>query len=137
VTSDTFFFTNGGAEANENAIRIARLVTGRHKVLARYRSYHGSTAGAITLTGDPRRWNAGAGTAGDRPRARLPTSGAAATRSRWTLRCARSRTSSAYEGPGNIAAFIVESVVGTNGLLVPPTVTCKACARSAAATGSC
>src|ERR1041384_4470899 len=53
---DTFFFTNGGAEAVENAIRIARVVTGRHKILVRYRSYHGGTAGALTLTGDPRRW---------------------------------------------------------------------------------
>src|SRR5271169_4347841 len=53
---DTFFFTNGGAEANENAIKIARFFTGRHKILARYRSYHGATAGAISLTGDPRRW---------------------------------------------------------------------------------
>src|SRR3989475_4618871 len=52
---DAFFFTNGGAEANENAIRIARLATGRHKILARYRSYHGATAGSMTLTGDPRR----------------------------------------------------------------------------------
>ena len=50
------FFTNGGAEANENAIKLARWYTGRHKVIARYRSYHGATAGAITLTGDPRRW---------------------------------------------------------------------------------
>ena len=50
------FFTNGGAEANENAVRMARLHTGRHKVLAAYRSYHGATAGAIALTGDPRRW---------------------------------------------------------------------------------
>src|SRR5262247_3453619 len=53
---ETFFFTNGGAEANENAIRVARVVTGRHKVLVRYRAYHGGTAGALTLTGDPRRW---------------------------------------------------------------------------------
>ena len=52
------FFTNGGAEANENAIKVARWVTGRHKVIARYRSYHGATGGAITLTGDPRRWHA-------------------------------------------------------------------------------
>ena len=52
---DAFFFTNGGAEANENAIRIARLFTGRHKIAARYRSYHGGTAGSLTLTGDPRR----------------------------------------------------------------------------------
>ena len=50
------FFTNGGAEANENAIKLARWYTGRHKIVARYRSYHGATAGAITLTGDPRRW---------------------------------------------------------------------------------
>ena len=53
---DTFFFTNGGAEAVENAIRVARVVTGRHKILVRYRSYHGGTAGALSLTGDPRRW---------------------------------------------------------------------------------
>src|SRR6201988_3195696 len=53
---DTFFFTNGGAEAVENAIRVARGVTGRHKILVRYRAYHGGTAGALTLTGDPRRW---------------------------------------------------------------------------------
>ena len=52
----TFFFTLGGADANENAIKAARLYTGRHKILTRYRSYHGATAGAIALTGDPRRW---------------------------------------------------------------------------------
>src|SRR5216117_3834113 len=50
------FFTNGGAEANENAVKLARMATGRHKVLARYRSYHGATGAAITLTSDPRRW---------------------------------------------------------------------------------
>src|SRR5213594_3842219 len=61
---DAFFFTNGGAEANENAIRIARLVTGRHKIGARYRSYHGGTAGSLTLTGDPRRWAAEPGIPG-------------------------------------------------------------------------
>src|SRR5258706_12925435 len=53
---DVFFFTNGGSEANENAFKIARAVTGRQKILARYRSYHGATAGAIAATGDPRRW---------------------------------------------------------------------------------
>src|SRR5882762_10792342 len=61
---DTFFFTNGGAEANENAIKIARFFTGRHKILTRYRSYHGATAGAISLTGDPRRWAAEPGIPG-------------------------------------------------------------------------
>src|SRR3974390_1820724 len=61
---DTFFFTNGGAEANENAIKIARFYTGRHKIIARYRSYHGATAGALSLTGDPRRWAAEPGIPG-------------------------------------------------------------------------
>src|SRR3954462_12868162 len=55
---DVFFFTNGGAEANENAIKLAGMATGGHKILARYRSYHGATAGSITLTGAPRRWAA-------------------------------------------------------------------------------
>src|SRR5438046_4542375 len=58
------FFTNGGAEANENAVKLARWATGRHKILARYRSYHGATAGSITLTGDPRRWAAEPGIPG-------------------------------------------------------------------------
>src|SRR5205814_5320298 len=61
---DVFFFTNGGAEANENAIKLARMATGRHKILARYRSYHGATAGSVTLTGDPRRWAAEPGIPG-------------------------------------------------------------------------
>src|SRR6187431_561038 len=54
---DVFFFTNGGAEANENAFKIARAATGRQKILARYRSYHGATGGVIGATGDPRRWS--------------------------------------------------------------------------------
>src|SRR5207249_3848883 len=61
---DTFFFTNGGSEANENAVKIARFFTGRHKILARYRSYHGATAGSISLTGDPRRWSTEPGVPG-------------------------------------------------------------------------
>src|SRR5438552_3983943 len=58
------FFTNGGAEANENAIKLARWYTGRQKIVARYRSYHGATAGAISATGDPRRWPAEPGVPG-------------------------------------------------------------------------
>jgi len=58
------FFTNSGAEATENALRMARLHTGKHKILAAYRSYHGATAGAITMTGDPRRWGAEPGLPG-------------------------------------------------------------------------
>src|SRR5438093_3226027 len=61
---DTFFFTNGGAEANENAVKLARQFTGRHKILSFYRSYHGATAGAMILTGDPRRWASEPGMAG-------------------------------------------------------------------------
>src|SRR4029453_15889663 len=61
---EVFFFTNGGAEANENAMKIARAFTGRHKILARYRSYHGGTHGAMALTGDPRRWSTEPGVPG-------------------------------------------------------------------------
>ena len=74
------FFTNGGAEANENAIKLARMVTGRHKVIARYRSYHGATHGAVSLTGDPRRWPVEPGHGGHRARVRslhLPLPGRA------------------------------------------------------------
>jgi taurine--2-oxoglutarate transaminase len=116
---DTFFFTNGGAESNENAIRIARVVTGRHKVLARYRSYHGGTAGAIALTGDPRRWASEPG---------LPGIVRAPDFHKWGRRepepadlCLRELEDVIrYEGSANIAAFILEPIVGTNGILIPP-----------------
>jgi taurine---2-oxoglutarate transaminase len=117
------FFTNGGAEANENAIKIARWATGRHKIIARYRSYHGATAGAITLTGDPRRWAAEPGIPGV-VRAMDPYR----YRCRWcgdklacTLDCLNHIADIIqFEGPQTIAAVIVESVVGTNGLIIPP-----------------
>ena len=87
---DVFFFTNGGAEANENAIKLARLATGRHKILARYRSYHGATAGSITLTGDPRRWAAEPGIpASSTCSIRITASRAAGTRPRSRWRCSR------------------------------------------------
>jgi taurine--2-oxoglutarate transaminase len=116
---DTFFFTNGGAEANENAIRVARAVTGRHKILVRYRSYHGGTAGAIALTGDPRRWGAEPSIPGI---VRIPDF------HKWGRKDPEPVAQSLrdieevirYEGGPNIAAVIVESVVGTNGILVPP-----------------
>lgn len=116
---DTFFFTNGGAEANENAIRIARVVTGRHKILARYRSYHGGTAGAISLTGDPRRWPSEPGMAGV---VRAPDFHKWGRRNPEPVDSALRELEDVirYEGAGNIAAFIVETVVGTNGILVPP-----------------
>ena len=104
------FFTLGGAEANENAIRMARLYNGRQKVLAQYRSYHGATAGAITLTGDPRRWPNEPGIPGvvhvlnphHRPGRPVDTADQALEVLEETIE---------LEGPGTIAAFILEPVV--------------------------
>ena len=115
---DAFFFTNGGAEANENAFKIARAVTGRQKILARYRSYHGGTAAAIAATGDPRGWS-------QPPMPGIvhvldPYHGVArgwddaATSLRYLEEVIQ------LEGPHTIAAFILETVTGTNGVLVPP-----------------
>jgi taurine---2-oxoglutarate transaminase len=117
------FFTNGGAEANENAIKLARWATGRHKVIARYRSYHGATAGAITLTGDPRRWHAEPG---------IP--GVVRMLDPYTYRCPAGHPDPCpvcsgaphleellqYENPDTVAAVILETVTGTNGLIPPP-----------------
>jgi taurine---2-oxoglutarate transaminase len=117
------FFTNGGAEANENAIKLARWYTGRHKLVARYRSYHGATAGAITLTGDPRRWLAEPG---------IP--GVVRMLDPYTYRCPAGHPDPCpvctgaphleeilqYEGPQTVAAVILETITGTNGVIVPP-----------------
>ena len=117
------FFTNGGAEANENAIKLARWYTGRHKIIARYRSYHGATAGAITLTGDPRRWPAEPG-----------ISGVVRMLDPYTYRCPAGHPDPCpvctgaphleeilqYEGAQTVAAVIMETVTGTNGVIVPP-----------------
>lgn len=116
---DAFFFTNGGAEANENAIRIARLFTGRHKIGARYRSYHGGTAGALTLTGDPRRWAAEPGIPGV---FRIPEFYHGVDKRTETTEEVLARTEEIIqlEGANTIAAIIVEPVTGTNGILIPP-----------------
>ncbi len=116
---DTFFFTNGGAEANENAIKLARLVTGRHKILARYRSYHGGTAGAMTLTGDPRRWANEPGIPGV-VRVMDPYHGIQRGWDTADESLALLEETIQLEGPNTIAAFILETVTGTNGILVPP-----------------
>lgn len=118
------FFTNGGADANEYAIRLARHHTGRQKVLARYRSYHGSTATAITLTGEPRRWANGVLDAnvvhffGPYEYRSEFWAGSAAEESERALRHLAHTIE--LEGPGTIAALILETVTGTNGILVPP-----------------
>jgi taurine--2-oxoglutarate transaminase len=116
---DVFFFTNGGAEANENAIRIARLATGRHKILARYRSYHGATGGSITLTGDPRRWASEPGLPGVvhvlDPYHGIERGWDSADEALATL-----EEVIQLEGSHTIAAFILETVTGTNGVLIPP-----------------
>ena len=118
------FFTNGGADAVENAVRMARVVTGKRKVLSMYRSYHGNTSTAITLTGDPRRW------------ANEPSDGSVAHffgpypyRSAFHSSSPEEETQRALEhleqtivleGASTIGAIIIESVVGTNGVLIPP-----------------
>lgn len=116
---DTFFFTNGGAEATENAVKLARAFTGRHKILARYRSYHGATSGSITLTGDPRRWANEPGIPGV-VHVLDPYHG---IQHGWdsaedSLRMLEEIIQ--LEGPQTIGGFILETVTGTNGILVPP-----------------
>jgi taurine--2-oxoglutarate transaminase len=116
---DKVFFTLGGAEAIENAIKLARHFTGRYKVLARYRSYHGATMGAMSLTGDPRRWPNEPGLVGV---VRYPDT------HRWGEKDPRPVEESLrgledvirYEGPQTIAAVFLETIVGTNGILIPP-----------------
>jgi taurine--2-oxoglutarate transaminase len=115
---DAFFFTNGGAEANENAMKLARWVTGRLKILAFYRSYHGGTAGAISATGDPRRW-----TEPSLPGLVHVLNPYHGIQRGWdTAEQALTYLEEVIqlEGPSTIAGFIMEPVVGTNGVLVPP-----------------
>lgn len=117
------FFCLGGADANENAIKIARAFTGRHKIIARYRSYHGATHGAVALTGDPRRWPA---------EPAIP--GVVHVFDPYCYRCHFGWTPETchrecithiedvirFEGPQNVAALFLEGVTGSNGLIVPP-----------------
>ena len=115
---DVFFFTNGGAEANENAMKIARAVTGRLKILAFYRSYHGGTAGAISATGDPRRWSEPS-----MPGVIHVVNPYHGIQRGWDSAeqaLEHLEETIQLEGPNTIAAFIVETVVGTNGVLIPP-----------------
>ncbi len=118
-----FFFTLGGAEANENAIRAARLYTGRSKILSRYRSYHGGTNLCMQLTGDPRRWANEPGTPGiirvldPRP---YDYSFGESDEEKTRNNLVYLEEVIQYEGPETIAAMIIETVTGTNGILAPP-----------------
>jgi taurine--2-oxoglutarate transaminase len=120
---NTFFFTLGGAEANENAIKAARLYTGRHKILARYRSYHGATNATMQLTGDPRRLANEPGMPGvvhvmdPRPYDySFGQTDAEIVANNLTYL----EEVITYEGPDKIAAMFIETVTGTNGILAPP-----------------
>ncbi len=118
------FFTNGGTEAVEHAVRMARLHTGRPKVMAQYRSYHGATATSINLTGDPRRWPNDSASAGVvhffgpflyRSMFHATTEAEECERALANL-----ETTIQFEGPSTIAAIILETVPGTAGIMVPP-----------------
>lgn len=120
---NSFFFTLGGAEANENAIKAARMYTGKFKILSRYRSYHGATNATMQLTGDPRRWPSEPGMPGViRVLDPQPY--------RYSFGKTEEEITAAnlqyleevimYEGPQNIAAMFIEPVTGTNGILPPP-----------------
>jgi len=113
------FFTLAGADANENAIKIARAVTGRPKILARYRSYHGSTGSAVQATGDPRRW-ANEGPTGSVVHVLDPYHGIQRGWDGVEESLANLEETIQLEGPSTIAAFILEPIVGTNGILIPP-----------------
>ena len=116
---DKVFFTLAGADANENAIKIARIVTGRSKILARYRSYHGSTGSAVQATGDPRRW-ANEGVTAGVVHVLDPYHGIQRGWDTAAGALADLEETIQLEGPQTIAAFILEPVTGTNGILVPP-----------------
>jgi taurine--2-oxoglutarate transaminase len=118
------FFTNGGADANEHAVRMARLHTGRQKVLSAYRSYHGGTQLAVNLTGDPRRWasdTASTGTVHFFPPYLYRTAFHSTTEEEESSRALEHLEQLiAYEGPDTIAAIILESIPGTAGIYLPP-----------------
>ncbi|MHB8063182.1 MAG: aminotransferase class III-fold pyridoxal phosphate-dependent enzyme [Ruminiclostridium sp.] len=118
------FFTLGGADANENAIKIAKMVTGRNKIFSRYRSYHGSTYGAANLTGEPRRYTCEPGIPGFvkffdpyiyRSSVQFESEQAATN-----YYLVQLREQIIYEGRQSVAAIFLETVTGSNGIIIPP-----------------
>ncbi len=118
------FFTNGGADANENAVKIARMFTGRNKVFSRYRSYHGSTFGAGNLTGEPRRYPLEPGIPGFVKffdpylyREKIPFESEEQAAEYYVSKL---REQVIYEGPDSVAAIVMETITGSNGVIIPP-----------------
>ena len=119
------FFTNGGADANENAIKIARMYMGRNKVFSRYRSYHGSTFGAGNLTGEPRRYPLEPGIPGfihffDPYVYREPVIKFESEKQAAEYYVSKLREQVLYEGPDSVAAIVMETITGSNGVIIPP-----------------
>lgn len=118
------FFTNGGADANENAIKMARLYTGRYKVMSRYRSYHGSSFGAGNLTGEPRRYALEPGIPGFvkffDPYVYREAISFESEEAATAFYIAKLREQVIYENPSTIAAIVMETITGSNGIIIPP-----------------
>lgn len=124
---DTFgkvFFTNAGADANENAIKIARMYTGRKKVFSRYRSYHGSSFGAGNLTGEPRRYPLEPGIPGFvkffDPYIYREMIDFESEEQATKYYITKLREQIIYEGPDTVAAIVMETITGSNGIIIPP-----------------
>ena len=118
------FFTLGGADANENAIKIAKMFTGRFKIFSRYLSYHGSTYGAANLTGEPRRYACEPGITGfvkfiDPYVYRAPVTFASEEEAT-AFYVSQLRDQVLYEGRESVAAIVMESITGSNGVIIPP-----------------
>jgi taurine--2-oxoglutarate transaminase len=117
------FFTNGGAESVENAIKAVRMYTGRNKIYSRWRSYHGATAGAVTLTGDPRRWAAEPGIPGVvkyfGPYPYRCPFGSESAEESGEKALEMLNTQIMLDGPHTVAAIFMEPIVGTNGIIIP------------------
>ena len=118
------FFTNGGADANENAIKMARMFTGRNKIFSSYRSYHGSTFGAGNLTGEPRRYPLEPGIPGFvkffDPYIYREIIEFASEAKATEYYVTKLREQVIYEGPDQVAAIVMETVTGSNGIIIPP-----------------
>ncbi len=118
------FFTNAGADANENAIKIARMYTGRKKIFSRYRSYHGSSFGAGNLTGEPRRYPLEPGIPGFvkffDPYIYRETIEFKSEDEATNYYLTKLREQVIYEGPDTVAAIVMETITGSNGIIIPP-----------------